>query len=207
MNIAVLNINEAPEFKPDLSLRRALSQVCFSWSQEEINVSGSTVPAPFTGGSGTGLICNVTTADNTTLEKINVTAPGSGYKAGDVLQFATVGTGSSPGDYAAFNYTLVADDFEHPSTWTISIEEVPTGITPVPLSATRIGTALGKPLSDPAYLYDVDEGSTSTFALVTSVTTGGNGLFNLGRTVVNLLSPRHRLTSIMVLKHTCMKCL
>ena len=63
------------------------------------------------GGRGSGLVVDVMTSDATTLASIEVTAVGSGYKAGDVITFAAVGDGSTPGDYASFTYTLVAADF------------------------------------------------------------------------------------------------
>merc|ERR1711968_23856 len=59
-----------------------------------------------------GLVVDVVVADATSLTKITVTSGGSGYKTGDVLTFATVGDGSTAGDYATFQYTLTDGDFE-----------------------------------------------------------------------------------------------
>merc|ERR1711871_703890 len=59
-----------------------------------------------------GLVVDVVVADATSLRKITVTSGGSGYKTGDVLTFATVGDGSTAGDYATFQYTLTDGDFE-----------------------------------------------------------------------------------------------
>merc|ERR1711871_776614 len=74
--------------------------------------AGTTTGASFSGGSGSGLVVDVVVADATSLTKITVTSGGSGYKTGDVLTFATVGDGSTAGDYATFQYTLTDGDFE-----------------------------------------------------------------------------------------------
>ena len=47
---------------------------------------------------------------------------------------------------------------------------------------SAVGTSVGAPLSNAAFLSDVDAASTSSFAIVTSVTSGGDGLFSLGAT-------------------------
>merc|ERR1711968_125982 len=74
--------------------------------------AGTTTGASFSGGSGSGLVVDVVVADATSLTKITVTSGGSGYQTGDVLTFATVGDGTTGGDYATFQYTLTDGDFE-----------------------------------------------------------------------------------------------
>merc|ERR1711871_563266 len=74
--------------------------------------AGTTTGASFSGGSGSGLVVDVGVADATSLRKITVTSGGSGYQTGDVLTFATVGDGTTGGDYATFQYTLTDGDFE-----------------------------------------------------------------------------------------------
>ena len=90
--------------------------------------SGTTTNAVISGGSGTGLVVDVTTLDKSGstqcpgLESITVKRAGSGYEVGDVITFDAVGDGSNAGDYGSFAYTLVAGDFR-----TLGVQTVKTG--------------------------------------------------------------------------------
>ena len=98
------------------------------------DASGTKTNAVMSGGSGTGLVVDVTTLNcDTVIESINVTEcpglesitvkrAGSGYEVGDVITFDAVGDGSNAGDYGSFQYTIVAGDFR-----SLGVQTVKTG--------------------------------------------------------------------------------